>query len=308
MELHKRYRPLEWDDVLGQETVAESVLAAIESGRTRSFLFTGPSGVGKTTIARLIAKEVDASGTKLLEVNAAKNTGVDNVRAIEDSLKFKPLGGGNRVLIVDEAHMLSRAAWNSLLKIIEEPPDGVYWCFCTTEPGKVPQTIQTRCLRYTLKPVPEEMIIELLNHIVEQEGYETPEEIVILCAERGDGSPRKAITSLEAVADCETVEDAAAILHEPLRDEDSATIRLCRALAGGAKFQNLIKIVSEIDQEKIQPESVRIIICAYFEKIILGAKSFKAAERAFAVMDAFADPYPQGARLAHILLSIGRLL
>lgn len=303
-ELHTKYRPSDWREVVGQDSVIESVLGAIEEKRSRAYLFTGPSGTGKTTIARLIAKEVGAKGSNLLEIDAATHTGVDSMRDVQDLLRFSPLGGGSKVVIVDEAHQLSKSAWNSLLKSIEEPPPGVYWCFCTTEPMKVPVTIKTRCLVYDLKPVKINDLAELLERVAGDEGMDVVQEVLYLCAEKADGSPRKAITLMSSVADCESRQEAAILLREPV--EDAEVVDFCRLLLQGGDWKQFMKTLAKMGETN--PESVRRIVCAYFTKVIMDAKRERDVERGLAVLEAFGDPYPAGDQIYPLLLSIGALV
>lgn len=310
-ELHNRHRPQDWDEIAGQEVVVESVAKALEEGTSRSFLFAGPSGVGKTTISRVIASKVEA---EVSEVDAATHTGVDAMRAIQDTLHFSPLNAENRVVIVDECHMLSKAAWNSLLKVIEEPPTKVYWCLCTTEIERVPETIKTRCLVYRLDPVPDETILDLLHYINEEEKFEADEDVMWLCAEKANGSPRRAITMFAAVKDCETRQEAAILLRQPL--EDGEAIELCQALIKGFKWSQVVDIVRKlrgldekgkpIEGRKAQdPEGVRRIVCAYFAKVAMNP-SWGKAEKALAILAAFERPYPTD-QPHHLLLSLGEL-
>ncbi len=126
--LHLKYRPKDFDEVVGQDAVVKSLQQAVKNNAGHTFLFTGLSGVGKTTLARITAATVGCVSSNLIEIDAATHTGVDDMRDVTFSLKYKPIGVGSvKVIIVDECHMLSKSAWNSLLKVLEEPPAWVYW-------------------------------------------------------------------------------------------------------------------------------------------------------------------------------------
>lgn len=297
-ELHTKYRPTEWEEIIGQPAAVESVMAALEEGRSRAFIFAGPSGVGKTTISRIIAGEMEA---ELMEIDAATHTGVDAMRDVQQMTQYAPLNAPSRVIIVDECHMLSKSAWNSMLKVIEEPPKNVLWCLCTTELEKVPETIKTRCLVYTLQLVDAEALMQLLTHIDAEEGSDANQDVMWLCAEKADGSPRRAITMFSQVMDCETRAEAAILLRQPL--EDGEVIDLCRLMAQGAPWDKIIKLLKKL--EKQNPESIRRIICAYFSKVAM-KESFQKAQNALAILQAFERPYPTE-QSHHLLLSFGEL-
>ncbi len=151
-DLAVKYRPQELSDVVGQDHMMPGLKALITKRNSHAGLFHGPSGCGKTTLARILAHGLDA-GKNITEVDAARNTGIDAMRQVADNAQYNAFGGGNRAVIVDEAHGLSKQAWNSLLKAIEEPPKHLFWFFCTTEPAKVPQVIRTRCSLFEVKLV-----------------------------------------------------------------------------------------------------------------------------------------------------------
>tara|TARA_R110000744_G_scaffold29871_6_gene71009 strand:+ start:11007 stop:11945 length:939 start_codon:yes stop_codon:yes gene_type:complete len=300
-----RFRPRTFDDVVGQDAAVASLRDVIESGKKRSFVMIGPSGTGKTTLARILASEVGADPKNIDEVNAASNTGVDAMRAVMETLRYKPMGGKSKVIIIDECHMLSKAAWNSLLKDVEEPPAFAYWCFLTTEPEKIPQTIRTRCVTVNLKSVAEDELYTLLESVREEMKGEVSDAILDVVAESAGGSPRQALTSLAAVWSCEETEDAISILESATRSSD--VIELSRLMSkGNTNWRSYAKILDNL--KETNPESIRLQVLAYFAKVALGAKSFDAAIPALAVLDAFSKPYGHVTGMAPILLSLGQLL
>ena len=181
----RKYRPKTFDDVLGQDHVISTLRNAIERNRlAHAWLFVGPRGTGKTTTARILAKALNcpdgpsanfdpeapickeiAEGTSLdvLEIDGASNNGVDNVRDLRESVQFTPAQGKFKIYYIDEVHMLSTAAFNALLKTLEEPPEHVKFIFATTEPNKILPTILSRCQRFDLRPIPIEIIAKLLS-------------------------------------------------------------------------------------------------------------------------------------------------
>ncbi|MDX2130834.1 MAG: DNA polymerase III subunit gamma/tau [Planctomycetota bacterium] len=208
--LARRYRSQQFDEVVGQEPIARTLRNAIASGRVaHAYLFTGTRGVGKTTMARLFAKalnggspEVDAAimsgqDTDTVEIDAASNTGVDNVRELIANAAYRPLRGKYKVYIIDEVHMLSTQAFNALLKTMEEPPEHVKFILCTTDAQKVPATIQSRCQRFDFRNIPAAQIAEHLGQVARAEGAAADPELLHQVARLGNGSMRDALSLLD---------------------------------------------------------------------------------------------------------------
>ncbi|MBI1189301.1 MAG: DNA polymerase III subunit gamma/tau [Tepidisphaera sp.] len=208
--LARRYRSRAFDEVIGQEPIARTLQNAIASNRVaHAYLFCGTRGVGKTTSARIFAKalnggspEVDEAimqgrDTDTIEIDAASNTGVDNVRELISNAAYRPLRGKYKIYIIDEVHMLSTAAFNALLKTMEEPPEHVKFILCTTDPQKVPPTIQSRCQRFDFRNIPTSRIAEHLTSVVKSEGLAAEPELVFQVARLGNGSMRDALSLLD---------------------------------------------------------------------------------------------------------------
>jgi len=305
-DLARKYRPSKWKDVLGQDAVVSSVRAILKVDGKCGFLFTGSSGIGKTTMARILAASVSCEPQNLLEIDAATHTGIDAMRAVNEGVAYKAFGESPvKVMIVDEAHSLSKAAWQSLLKAVEEPPDHAYWIFCTTEPSKIPPTIKTRCASFTLQPVGADLILDLLIKVSEAEGYDTPENVLDLIARQAFGSPRQALTYLGQCYACKEVKQALLLLQKV--DEHGEAVDLARLLVkGGLTWAKAIKLLEPLREQS--PESIRLVILAYLTTVAFGSKSDAQAGKVLELMDAFDGSYNSSEGFSPLLLSLGRLL
>lgn len=198
--LYRTYRPAEWDEVRGQEQVTGVLQKAIKNKKiAHAYLFAGPRGTGKTTVARILARSLGVSDKDLYEIDAASNTGVDNIRQLREAVNVMPFESPYRFYIIDEAHMLSRSAWNAFLKTLEEPPAHVIFVMATTERDKVPDTIQSRCEIYTFRQPTREMLADTVADVAQKEGYTLERAAAELIALLAEGSFRDALSILQKV-------------------------------------------------------------------------------------------------------------
>lgn len=301
---HLKYRPAKWRDVWGQDAVVASIESAIKSkNRPHAYVLTGPSGTGKTTLARIAAKELKVLPTNLTEIDAASNTGIDDMRAIMAPLRYQGFGDApNKAIIVDEAHRLSKQAWDSLLKTVEEPPAHVFWFFCSTEPGKIPAAIMTRCASYSLRPLKYDDIMDLLELVRREEELPTTDKVLRLIAQSCDGSPRQALVMLQQAHEAQDEEEAARLFETVI--DNAEIIDLCRLLVRGEL--NWSKLVATLKaMPEMQAESIRITIVNYLAACAMGAKGDKEAMRMLDMLDSFSRPFPQTDKLAPLLLAFG---
>ncbi|ADW20722.1 DNA polymerase III subunit gamma/tau [Thermus scotoductus] len=259
--LYRRVRPLTFEELVGQEHVKEPLVRAIREGRlAQAYLFSGPRGVGKTTTARLLAMAVGCQGAErpcgvcahcqavqkgahpdVVEIDAASNNSVEDVRELRERILLAPLSAPRKVFILDEAHMLSKSAFNALLKTLEEPPPHVLFIFATTEPERMPPTILSRTQHYRFRRLTEEEIAFKLQRILKEMGREAEEDALLLVARISDGALRDAeslldrLLLLEGPLTRKQVEEA---LGLPPRE---ALSRLARGLARG----DLKEVLSE---------------------------------------------------------------
>ena len=287
--LYRKYRPRTLDEVCGQDHITETLKAQVASGRlSHAYLFIGTRGTGKTSCAKILAKAVncehpvngnpccqcaacrgidDGTVMDVVEIDAASNNGVDNIRALRDEAVFSPASVKKRVYIVDEVHMLSIAAFNALLKILEEPPEHLMFILATTELRKVPATILSRCQRYSFRRLDAEVISKRLDYIAAQEGFNLTEGASKLLARLADGGMRDAISLLDQCSSAPVIDENAVL---------EAT-----GLAGNRRVADLLAAISENDavaaldvfsslwRDGKDPASLLSDLCALMRDVLL---------------------------------------
>ena len=262
--LYRKYRPQSFEEVVGQEAVVRTLQNAIGSGQVRqAYLFAGPRGTGKTSMARILAKGLNcaqgptphpdgtchacvaiAAGTSLdvVEMDAASQRGIDDIREIRDRVVLQPVEGRYKVYILDEAHQLTDAAWNALLKLIEEPPPHLVFVFCTTDLSKVLPTVRSRCQTFVFQRPRLQELVTVLGRVAEGEGIDAPPQALSLVARAARGSFRDATSTLDQLAAAtENKVTVQAVLQLLGAVEEEALFRLCdlvvdRDTAGALTF------------------------------------------------------------------------
>jgi DNA polymerase III subunit gamma/tau len=248
--LYRKYRPQDFDEVVGQEPVVRTLRNAIESDQVRqAYLLAGPRGTGKTSLARILAKALNcaqgptpnpdkichacaaiASGTSLdvIEMDAASQRGIDDIREIRERVVLQPVEGRYKVYILDEAHQLTDAAFNALLKLIEEPPPHLIFVFCTTDLGKMLPTVRSRCQTFVFQRPRLPELVRLLRQVADGEGIEAPDAALALVARSARGSFRDAVSTLDQLASAtESKVTVQAVLQLLGAVEEEALFRLC---------------------------------------------------------------------------------
>ena len=297
--LARKYRPQKFKELVGQDLLVQILTSAITNDRlAHAYVLTGVRGVGKTTTARLIAMSINCltrektncepcgqcdsckstgidSNLDVIEMDAASNTGVDDVREIIDNVKYKPVLGKYKIFIIDEVHMLSKSAFNALLKTLEEPPEHVKFIFATTEVKKIPITVLSRCQRFDLLRIENQILIEHLSNIVKKENIEIDNDALSLIVRASDGSIRDGLSLLDQALTIENVKIDSKIITKMLglTERDKIFDLLEKILSGDSEkslslyrrlydlgsdvimiFDELINVVHFLTQIKIAPK------------------------------------------------------
>ncbi len=307
---HVRYRPQTLRDVIGQHDVLAALKTLLE-GRTipHSYLFTGPSGVGKTTLARILGKpeSLNILPENVLEIDAATYSGIEDMREIKRHVETPSFGSNvKKLLIIDECHTLGAKVWHSWLKIIEEPPEHLYIAFCTTEANRVPKTIKTRCHLFNLQPVSTKEISGLLQEVAfaEQQKIDGPSIRVI--ASKADGSVRQALVYLSICTAANNKADVLRIL-EQVEELGPVQMQICRAIVANNSFWKVLELIKELEDDNV--ESVRYLIINYVAKVLLGMKKGNAkAGWMLEILEELSEPFNSSLKKAPLILAAGRLL
>lgn len=283
MSFARKYRPKSFKTFIGNQKTVEAVQGILD-GRTHSFMITGPTGCGKTTMGRIIANELQCVGQDFCEMDSADFRGIDTIRNLRKQIQYRPIEKDSkcRVFLMDEVHKLTGDAQSALLKNLEEPPDHIYFILCTTDPQKVIPTIRGRCVQLSVSPLSDEQMKRLLKRVSKRERIELPEEVMEQIIEDSAGFPRNALKILDKISALapeemlETAKQEAAVQNQ--------AIELCQALIKKAGWKQVSNILQGLKDE--EPESIRRLVLGYCSSVLLKSGNSDA----FFILESFEDP------------------
>ncbi len=266
--LYRKYRPFNWNDVIGQDHVIDVLKSSIEAEKVaHAYLFSGGRGTGKTSIARIFSRALKISDNDIYEIDAASNRGIDDIREIRDGVSVLPFESKYKVYIIDEVHMLTKEAFNALLKTLEEPPAHAIFILATTETEKIPETVISRCQVFTFKKPNREILKNLVGKIAKKEGYSLDSGVADLISVLGDGSFRDTLGILQKVLSqakdkkilIKEVEDITGAPKSSLVNDFTMTIT-------NQEKEKALQIISKVIEGNI---SIKVFIALVLEKLRL---------------------------------------
>jgi DNA polymerase III subunit gamma/tau len=284
MSLYLKYRPQSLDQIKGNGDIISMVEKMTSNLKTcpHSFLLTGPTGCGKTTLGRIIADRLGCKGQDYKEVDSADFRGIDTIREIRRNSQYKSLESPCRVWLLDEVHKLSNDAQNALLKILEDTPAHVYFILCTTDPQKLIDTIKGRCQHFQMQTLSDEQLFGLLRRVVREEGQTLEKEVYELIIQNSLGHPRNALQSLEQVL---SVEPERRLEIARLTEAKQAEIiQLCRALMKRESWKSIKGILAGLKEQ--EPETIRRAVLGYCQSVLFKEDNTIAG----LIMEFFMDP------------------
>lgn len=286
MGLYQDYRPKTLKHFVGNDDLKRDLRPFLRGERKppKAILFTGPSGAGKTTLARILARAIGCAEGDIQELDTADFRGIDSIREIRRQMSLASLTGQNRVWILDECHKLTNDAQNALLKALENPPEHVYFILCTTDPQLLIKTILTRCTQFIVEALSVSELIQVMQHVCQGEGMEVPEDALKSIAKNASGSPRAALSMLERLL-ARKPEDYEEVLAT-FSSYETQIKDLCQTLiTGKVKWKQVADLIRNLKEE---PETVRRSILGYMNAVLLSGKD---APRAAYILDCFKEPY-----------------
>lgn len=284
MSLYLKYRPTSLDEIFGNEIVKESLIKALQGKDCpHAFLLHGFKGCGKTTIGRIIAKELNCSESDFHELDSADFRGIDTIREIRKRCQLMAMQGDVIVWLLDECHQISKDGQHALLKLLEDTPKHVYLILCTTDPQKLLLTIRDRCMQLEVKPLSEKQMIRLLHKIVHSENERLDKEIYEQIIQDSLCHPRAALQILDQVLSVSP--DLRLKVAEKQAERQNQSIELCRALLQNTGWKKVQNILNGLKNE--EPETIRRMVLGYCQAVLLKNDN----EKAGLIMEEFIEPF-----------------
>jgi len=256
MSLCSLFRPESFDEVYGNKWTVESLKSILKSGnKPHAFLFIGDSGCGKTTLARIVAKELGCSGSDLIEINASNTRGIDTARQISENSNFPPMVSNTRVYILDESHQLTAPAQEALLKVVEESPNYLYFMFCTTNPDRLIKTLRNRCIHFKVEKLSNDDMDSLIRDVYfTVKEKECDSEVVKLIRNSSDRCPRTALTILEKIINLDNIDDMKEVVSKLDFYGKSNSLQIAKTLSSlnmdaMTRFKRSIELLEKCDDD-----------------------------------------------------------
>lgn len=280
-ELYLKYRPTKFSEMVGQRKMMKMLDGKLKRKEfPHALLLTGPSGTGKTTLARIIAAKLKCVGSDFHELNAAQERGIDMVRGISQRVGLSPLSSPCRVWLIDEAHALTPDAQGAFLKMLEDTPSHAYFFLATTDPQKLKETVKGRCTDVVCTRLKFDELEKLIRRVVAAEGAELEDEVIEKVAQLADGSARKALVLLGQAISEESTEAQLDVIRKA--DVETDAFQICRLLNNSTTvWSEVAKLLDGVEDD---PEGIRYMILGYFRKVALGQKD---PARAVSIIETF---------------------
>ncbi len=283
MGLYLKYRPNALTEIEGNREIVITLRGMFKKNEIpHSMLFHGPTGCGKTTLARIVAKELGCAENNLIEIDTAQFRGIDTVRDLRKNIQYTPLGGGIRVYIIDEVHKMTGDAQNAFLKILEDTPKHIYFILCTTDPQSLLPTIKGRCSQFQVQLLSDDDMKSLLTKIAELENDSIEDEIIEQITQDSQGHPRNALQILEQVLS--TPKKRRLTIAQQAAIEQSESIALCRALMKKQGWSEVKKILQGLKGQ--DAEGIRRVVIGYASSVLLNTDNAVAG----LILEAFQEP------------------